>query len=99
MLLKLEGFQYASSLDLNMGYYHILLTPSTCRLCTIVLPWGKYKYCCSPMGVCNSPDIFQERMSDLMTGLEFVRTYLDDLLVLTKSDWNDHLNKLEQVLS
>ena len=23
MLLKLEGFQYAISLDLNMGYYHI----------------------------------------------------------------------------
>ena len=27
MLLKLEGFTYASSLDLNMGYYHIQLTP------------------------------------------------------------------------
>ena len=82
-----------------MGYYHILLTPSTHRLCTIVLPWGKYEYCHLPMGVCNSPEIFQERMSDLMTGLEFVHTYLDDLLVLMKSDWNDHLNKLEQVLS
>ena len=22
ILLKLEGFQYATSLDLNMGYYH-----------------------------------------------------------------------------
>ena len=26
MLLELEGFQYATSLDLNMGYYHILLS-------------------------------------------------------------------------
>ena len=25
MLFKLEGFQYATSLDLNMGYYHIRL--------------------------------------------------------------------------
>jgi hypothetical protein len=23
LLLKLEGFRYATSLDLNMGYYHI----------------------------------------------------------------------------
>ena len=23
MLLKLEGFQYAKSLDLSIGYYHI----------------------------------------------------------------------------
>ena len=56
MLLKLEGFMYASSLDLNMGYYHIQLTPHARELCTIVLPWGKYEYCRLPMGVCNSPD-------------------------------------------
>ena len=29
MLLKLEGFQYATSLDLNMGYYHIELHPDS----------------------------------------------------------------------
>ena len=44
LLLKLEGFKYGTSLDLNMGYYHIELTPSSRRLCTIVLPWGKYEY-------------------------------------------------------
>jgi hypothetical protein len=27
LLLKLEGFQYATTLDLNMGYYHIKLSP------------------------------------------------------------------------
>jgi hypothetical protein len=35
MLQKLEGSMYATSLDLNMGYYHMLLTPFACRLCTI----------------------------------------------------------------
>jgi hypothetical protein len=60
MLQKLEGFMYATSLDLNMGYYHILLTPF-CRLCTIVLPWGKYEYCRLPMGLSISPDVFQEK--------------------------------------
>jgi hypothetical protein len=32
LLLKLEGFQYATSLDLNMGYYHIELSPDSKRL-------------------------------------------------------------------
>ena len=63
MLLKLEGFQYGTSLDLNMGYYHIELTPNSKRLCTIVLPWEKYEYQRLPMGLCNSPDKFQENMS------------------------------------
>jgi hypothetical protein len=34
MLQKLEGFMYATSLDLNMGYYHMLLTPFSSWLCT-----------------------------------------------------------------
>ena len=44
LLLKLEGFKFATSLDLNMGYYHIELTPMSKKLCTFVLPWGKYEY-------------------------------------------------------
>ena len=97
LMLKLEGFQYGTSLDLNMGYYHIELSPSSKRLCTIVLPWGKYEYQRLPMGLCNSPDIFQERMSTLMQDLEYVRTYIDDLLCITSGDWQDHLVKLKEV--
>jgi hypothetical protein len=44
LLLQLEGFQYATSLDLNMGYYHIELSPDAKKLCTIVLPFGKFEY-------------------------------------------------------
>ena len=33
-----------------------------------------------------------------MNGLEFVRTYIDDLLCITNSSWDDHLEKLEVVL-
>ena len=60
-LFNLEGFKYATSLDLNMGYYHIKLCPFPRKLCTMVLPWGKYEYQELPMGLCNSPDIFQEK--------------------------------------
>jgi hypothetical protein len=44
MLQKMEGFQYATSLDFNMGYYHIALTPTAARYCTVVFPWGTYEY-------------------------------------------------------
>ena len=96
-MMKLEGFQYGASLDLNMGYYHIELNPDSKKLCTIVLPFGKYEYQRLPMGLCNSPDIFQEKMSELMEGLEFVRAYIDDLLCITNGDFGDHLEKLELV--
>ena len=34
------------------------------------------------MGLYNSPDIFQEKMSELMTGLNFIRTCIDNLLCI-----------------
>jgi hydroxypyruvate isomerase len=47
MIRSMEGFTFASALDLNMGYYHIKLDHDTDaqKLCTIVFPWliGKYK--------------------------------------------------------
>ena len=99
MLQKLEGFMYATSLDLNMGYYHLLLTPNASRLCTVVLPWGKYEYLRLPMGLCNSPDIFQEKMGELMAGLEFARAYLDDLLIISRGSFDEHLEHLELALT
>ena len=68
MLLKLEGFQYDKSIDLNMGYCHIPLTEDTSYLCTIILPLGKYHYKHLTMVVANSQDIFQQKINDLFQG-------------------------------
>ena len=40
MLLKLDNFQYAMSLDLNMEYYNIQLRKNASNLCTMILLWG-----------------------------------------------------------
>ncbi len=94
----MEGFTYATALDLNMGYYTIWLDPDAQKICTIILPWGKYSYQCLPIGMTGLPDIFQEKMSDLMRSLECVRTYIDDLPIITSGSYNDHLAKLQVVL-
>jgi len=57
----------------------------------------KYSYLRLPMGIACSPDIFQAKMSELMGTLEFVRTYIDDLLCITKGSLDDHLSKLKRV--
>jgi hypothetical protein len=52
------------------------------------------------MGLSISPDVFQEKMSELMSGLEFAWAYLDDLLILsTEKGFEKHLEKLELVLT
>ena len=68
-----------------MGCYHIKLTLG---LSDVKLP----------MGLCNRLDIFQEKMNKLFADLEVVKVYIDDLLIITKGSWQDHLDKLEIVL-
>ncbi len=40
ILQELEGFTYATALDLNMGYYTIRLDPTATEMCTIILTLG-----------------------------------------------------------
>jgi hypothetical protein len=68
-------------------------------------------YHCIPMGKiqiqtlthgyqdCLVPDIFQNVMSKLVQDMEYVKTYLDDFLILKNNSFKDHLLKLEIVLA
>ena len=38
-------------------------------------------------------------MNDLFHGFEFIRVHIDELLVLTKVYWTDHVQKLELTLN
>ena len=51
------------------------------------------------MGLCNSPDIFQEKMNELFYGLDYVRTYIDDLLIISNKSLEDHIKKIDKVLN
>ena len=52
-----------------------------------------------PMGISGLPDFFQEKITSLMQSLEFVRTYLDNLLIILSGTYNNHLKKLKKVLT
>jgi hypothetical protein len=87
MIRSMEGLTFASALDLNMGNF--LLSHKIRCGCS------KAMYNCIPMGKiqiqtlthryqdCLVPDVFQNVMSKLVQDMEYVKTYLDDLLILT----------------
>jgi hypothetical protein len=82
-----------------MGYYTIKLDPMASKMCTIIFPWGKYSYKRLPVGFGGSADIFQAQILDLMASLEFVRAYMDDLLIIKRQTLDEHLQKMETVLT
>ena len=49
------------------------------------------------MGLCNSPEIFQENMSELFVVLDTVRFYIDDFLNVIKGSWVKHIIVLKEM--
>ncbi len=97
VLQELDRFSFATALDLNMGYYTIRLDPDASKIWTIIFPWGKYSYKQLPMGIADSPDIFQGKMSELMESLEYVWAYLYDLLCISKGSLEDQLENYKRL--
>ena len=50
------------------------------------------------MGMKNSQDTFPEKMYNLMARLEFLGIYLDNLLIISNSMFEDHLHQLQVML-
>jgi hypothetical protein len=68
ILQELEGFQFASALDLNMGYYTIRLTPGAKDFLTaIITEFGKFRYNVLPMVMCCSGDQFLGNIENVKT--------------------------------
>ena len=82
-----------------MGYYCIELSAKSKELFAIFTQWGKYKYQRLTMGLCNSPDIFQEKMSELFFVLDTVCVCINDLFHVTKFSWTEHITVLKEIFT
>jgi Reverse transcriptase (RNA-dependent DNA polymerase) len=80
-----------------MQYYRFELDEFGKELCTICMPFGNYRYNWLLMGICQSSDIVQEEMEDLLRQLEEVDVYIDDIGVFSKN-WSNHLASLSKIL-
>jgi hypothetical protein len=67
VLQEIDGFSFATALDLNMGYYTIRLDPMHPKSApSYFLGEYIYSYKQLPMGIAGSPDIFHGKMVELM---------------------------------
>ena len=98
IMRKRKGFTYMTKIDLSMGFYHFQLDEESQELCVIVTPFGKFKYKRTPMGVCNSPDIFQAVMHRLFQHMPEVECFIDDIGIFTNGTYEEHLAVVKKVL-
>jgi hypothetical protein len=51
------------------------------------------------MGFEGSANIFQAQIMDMKAALKFVQAYMDDLLIIMREMLDEHLQKMETVLT
>ena len=60
----------------------------------IVTEVGKFKYNCLLMGMRSPGDISQAKLYEMLGDIEDVKTYINNILVLSKESFSNHTEKL-----
>ena len=59
-------------------------------------PFGKYEYIKAPFGLAQAPAYFQELMTGILKVLNFTITYLDNVIIFSKTP-QEHLSHIRKV--
>jgi predicted aspartyl protease len=87
-----------STLDLTSGFWQQNLDVNSREYTAFTVPGrGRFQWTRTPMGLHGAPSSFARLMDYVMSGLDGVITYIDDLLIHS-TDFSMHLHDLELAL-
>eukprot|EP00834_Sanchytrium_tribonematis_P007279 NODE_637_length_5155_cov_0.185127.p1 type:complete len:324 gc:universal NODE_637_length_5155_cov_0.185127:1984-2955(+) len=98
LLYKVCKNMFFTALDQTGAYNQLRLDPVFAKYVCVVFPWGTYKYNRMPQGLKTSVEAFQGVMIGLFGHLPFVLIYLDDILILSRTE-EEHITHLSEVFT
>ncbi|XP_055596636.1 uncharacterized protein K02A2.6-like [Uranotaenia lowii] len=96
-LNKLRGAKFFSKLDITSAYHHVELHPDSRAITTFMSNRGLMRYKRLMFGINCAPEIFQRIMTEMLSGIEGVIVYIDDIIVSGKT-LDEHNSRLQEVL-
>lgn len=98
ILMKFEGAQILSSIDLTSGYWQCPLRPEYREITAFLYQGRNHQYKVLPFGLINSVAEFQKMLNKVLGPeiLSFAAIYVDDIHIMSKS-FTEHVYHLEQI--
>jgi len=87
-----------SSMDLSRSYWQVELEESSRAITAFICPMGKFQFKRLPFGLVDSGSQFQKILETILTGLEDVFSYIDDITTVTVGSIEDHDRSVRKVL-
>ncbi|XP_068227703.1 uncharacterized protein [Palaemon carinicauda] len=93
---RLSESKFFTKIDFTKGYWQIKVRSEDVPKTAFVTPDGQYEFLKMPFGMVNAGATYVKCMRTLLKGLDNVESYIDDLLVHTKS-WSEYLKTLQEL--
>ena len=100
MLDKLAGAKFFSKIDLTDGFWHIPIKMTDRDKTGFMTSEGLYRWKMLPMGLTNSPSIFQRVMQTVLRKElnKFCMVYIDDIIIFSNTI-EEHIEHVKAVLT
>ena len=95
---RLRKTNYFSKIDLRKGYWQIPVAEEDVKKTAFVTPDGNFEFIQMPFGMKNSGATLVRTLRMLISDLENVDSYIDDLIVFTE-DWDTHIRVLDELMN
>jgi len=83
---RLNKAKLLTVLDVQSGFWHVLLDALSSLLITFHTPFGRYQWLKMLFGTSSAPEVFQRWMHELIEGLEGVEAVAGDFVVIVFGD-------------
>ena len=97
LIAKFHGAKFFTIVDMDKGYWQVVLDPESRKYTTMALDIGRFQWKCMPMGTAVASDIFEKKLDSVYMGLPGVIGIADDMVVYVTSE-SEHDRNLIQFL-